>query len=43
MLLMAAGSVAFVAAGFWFITHPGIRLFGNKPYPVSLMLLVLRQ
>jgi hypothetical protein len=34
MLLMAAGSVAFVAAGFWFITHPGIRLFGNKPYPL---------
>ncbi|RWY47964.1 STM3941 family protein [Mucilaginibacter gilvus] len=39
MLLMAAGSLAFVAAGFWFITHPGIRLFGNKPYPVFTYLI----
>lgn len=32
--LMALGSVAFVAAGVWFITHPNIRLFGNQPNPI---------
>lgn len=31
---MTAGSLAFVAAGFWFVTHPDVRLFGNQPYPV---------
>jgi hypothetical protein len=39
MLLMAAGSLAFVAAGFWFVTHPDLRLFGNKPYPLFTYLI----
>ncbi|TFF38862.1 STM3941 family protein [Mucilaginibacter psychrotolerans] len=32
--LMSIGSLAFVAAGVWFIIHPTIRLFGNKPNPI---------
>jgi hypothetical protein len=32
--LMSIGSLAFVAAGIWFITHPAIRLFGNNPNPI---------
>lgn len=33
LVLMLVGSVAFVAAGVWFVTHPDIRLFGNKTNP----------
>jgi hypothetical protein len=34
LLLMLFGSIAFVAAGIWFVTHPQIKLLGNKPNPV---------
>ncbi|OOQ58153.1 STM3941 family protein [Mucilaginibacter pedocola] len=34
LALLLIGSLAFVAAGLWFVTHPDIRLFGNRPYPV---------